>query len=729
MMRPCQLGSLLIRAKIIALVSLLLTSSVSALGIGEISVSSALNQNLDAKIPLIIAPGEKVANITVNLAPPDKFTEAGISWTPFLSKIKFQTITDATNAVTIKLTSNEAVIEPYLNFLLQVLSPNASLYREFTVLLDPPASYLPEPLTTASDQLRPLDQTIVNPSSDLQLPIMDTSVYGPTTKNDTLWKISEQLSRQAKVSVEQMMLAIYAANPKAFYNANIHALLAGVKLKIPERDIALKVSRKQALEEYHIQTAAWKNQQTALTTEPALPEQKQPDQQLTLAAPPQEEATSDGIIAPQSEQTDNKNNTELLEKETESPEAPIESNLQDRIVTLEQQLTEAQQKLVEKDQQLNALQEQLKANSLAEAVKKVPALPISPPITPAESGQKTATVTIVIWALFTILLLAVTGWFLWRRYKQNSSTITDIFASSNSTLDEKNTTNPEGKKIAPFFDEVDLENTNKIDMSQNEINPIAVTDIYLAYGRYQQAEDLIRDEIEDHPDNDELLVKLLEIYYLANKKDAFLAYATQLANAGRRSDVEFWTTVKQMGSELCPESPLFTTQGTVKPPEKTVYVAKEAPSISLEPSKITLPITIDTISVPSSVTEDTQEQQQSNSLEFDLSAAVLEQAEDERVKAPEFDQINLEAPLFKTNANNPLQRDFYTHSVNQSNQDEQQTRFDLTDMDEMETKLDLAKAYIDMSDSDSAKEMIAEVIKKGTEQQRLIAQSLLKDVK
>jgi FimV-like protein len=108
---------------------------------------------------------------------------------------------------------------------------------------------------------------------------------------------------------------------------------------------------------------------------------------------------------------------------------------------------------------------------------------------------------------------------------------------------------------------------------------------------------------------------------------------------------------------------------------------------------------------------------------------VLEQAEDERVKAPEFDQINLEAPLLKTNANNPLQRDFYTHTVNQRDQIEPPTRFDLTDMDEMETKLDLAKAYIDMSDSDSAKEMIAEVIKKGTEQQRLIAQSLLKDVK
>ena len=392
-------------------------------------------------------------------------------------------------------------------------------------------------------------------------------------------------------------------------------------------------------------------------------------------------------------------------------------------------MTEAQQKLVEKDQQLNALQEQLKANSLAEAVKKVPALPISPPVTPAESGQKTATVTIVIWTLFTILSLAVMGWFIWRRYKHNSSIITDIFASSNITLDEINTTNPEGKKIPPFFDEVDLDSTHNRDMSENEINPIAVADIYLAYGRYQQAEDLIRDEIEDHPDNDELLVKLLEIYYLANKKDAYETYATQLANTGRKNDAEFWITVNQMGLELCPESPLFSTQGAVKPPEKTIYVAKEAPSIKLEPSKIEIPIAIDAISVPSPVIEDTKEQQQSNSLEFDLSSTVLEQAEDERVKAPEFDQINLKAPLLKTNANNPLQRDFYTHTVNQSDQIEPPTRFDLTDMDEMETKLDLAKAYIDMSDSDSAKEMIAEVIKKGTEQQRLIAQSLLKDVK
>jgi pilus assembly protein FimV len=54
--------------------------------------------------------------------------------------------------------------------------------------------------------------------------------------------------------------------------------------------------------------------------------------------------------------------------------------------------------------------------------------------------------------------------------------------------------------------------------------------------------------------------------------------------------------------------------------------------------------------------------------------------------------------------------------------------FDLTDMDELETKLDLAKAYIDMSDTDAAKDMACEVLEKGTAEQKKIAQALLNDL-
>ncbi len=55
--------------------------------------------------------------------------------------------------------------------------------------------------------------------------------------------------------------------------------------------------------------------------------------------------------------------------------------------------------------------------------------------------------------------------------------------------------------------------------------------------------------------------------------------------------------------------------------------------------------------------------------------------------------------------------------------------FDLTDMDELETKLDLAKAYIDMSDTDAAKDMAFEVLEKGTAEQKMSAQAILNNLK
>ena len=46
----------------------------------------------------------------------------------------------------------------------------------------------------------------------------------------------------------------------------------------------------------------------------------------------------------------------------------------------------------------------------------------------------------------------------------------------------------------------------------------------------------------------------------------------------------------------------------------------------------------------------------------------------------------------------------------------------------METKLDLAIAYIDMGDTEAAKEIALDVLKKGTPEQRMIAQALVDSV-
>jgi len=85
---------------------------------------------------------------------------------------------------------------------------------------------------------------------------------------------------------------------------------------------------------------------------------------------------------------------------------------------------------------------------------------------------------------------------------------------------------------------------------------IAEADVYLAYGIYQQAEDLLENAIKEHPERDDYRVKLAETYYASKNKDAFISTAKQLRqNSG--DDTPAWKKVLVMGQDLCVDDPLF----------------------------------------------------------------------------------------------------------------------------------------------------------------------------
>ena len=76
-----------------------------------------------------------------------------------------------------------------------------------------------------------------------------------------MWSVADRArGGQSDVSVEQMLMAIYEANPHAFYKENVYALTSGKMLKIPEREAVLKLSRNQALAEFNRHKKAWKTQ-------------------------------------------------------------------------------------------------------------------------------------------------------------------------------------------------------------------------------------------------------------------------------------------------------------------------------------------------------------------------------------------------------------------------------------------------------------------------------------
>jgi len=110
-----------------------------------------------------------------------------------------------------------------------------------------------------------------------------------------------------------------------------------------------------------------------------------------------------------------------------------------------------------------------------------------------------------------------------------------------------------------FLSEFTPSDFDSFDTNQGEIDPISEADVYLAYGRYQQAEELIRQAISDQPNRDECKLKLLEVFYANENKAAFEAYANELAEAGKRNEAEFWEKAAEMGREICPDSPLFSS--------------------------------------------------------------------------------------------------------------------------------------------------------------------------
>jgi pilus assembly protein FimV len=85
---------------------------------------------------------------------------------------------------------------------------------------------------------------------------------------------------------------------------------------------------------------------------------------------------------------------------------------------------------------------------------------------------------------------------------------------------------------------------------------LAEADVYLAYGIYQQAEDLLRNALKQHPDRDDYRMKLLETHF-ASKNAAAYKELAEVARQRKGSVKTYWDRVVVMGRELCPGDQLF----------------------------------------------------------------------------------------------------------------------------------------------------------------------------
>ena len=132
------MGITSVRAWIVA-ASLLSICAVShAAGLGKLNVLSALGEPLNAEVSLVAEKNE-IASLAVRLASRDAFERAGLVYANLLTSVKVSIENRATGEPYVRLTSSEAVNEPFVDLLIELTWSSGRISREFTALLDPPS--------------------------------------------------------------------------------------------------------------------------------------------------------------------------------------------------------------------------------------------------------------------------------------------------------------------------------------------------------------------------------------------------------------------------------------------------------------------------------------------------------------------------------------------------------------------------------------------------------------
>lgn len=366
-------------------------TNVLALGMGDIELESALNQPLDARIKLLKASELENWEMKPNLASSEEFEKSGVEHVFFLNNLQFE-IERAGEEVYIHVTSNQPVVEPFLNFLVQVDWPNGRLLREYTLLLDPPV-FTEEPVEPVAPTQRESFEDDIAPESmalpgtapvaqekgAMEMPaekmVEPTPVAQPVEKeepatykvraNDTLWEVAIRTRPDRSITPQQAMLAIQDLNPNAFINGNINRLKKNQVLRVPTEEQMLSRNFEQAVSEVALQNQAMakrKAQLDATRKDAAIQRaDKVEGAQLKLLAggeaTTENERSASGQVSEKTAGDQSKLEKELsitlenLDKTTRENQ-----ELRTRLDSLEEQINTLQRLINLKDEQMVALQ-------------------------------------------------------------------------------------------------------------------------------------------------------------------------------------------------------------------------------------------------------------------------------------------------------------------------------------------------------------------------------------
>lgn len=437
-----------------------------------------------------------------------------------------------------------------------------------------------------------------------------------TAKGDTLSSLAKEMQVEG-VSLDQMLLGLYENNKHAFANDNMNQLKVGQIIKAPSKDTLEAIDVRAAKKAIKAHASNWNAYRNALadTVQAASAAEEDAQKQsaggkITTAedkAAAIKSGTQDVVKLSAGAKDASKGTAAglaeydakilALQEEATAREKALK-DAQERTDALEKQIKDMQQLLALKNQTMTELQKNAEAAAgtsvplaepLAETATEPAAVPTkSPEDAKVEPTQKTppAAATVAepeaepsfLDSLFdnielpmvagsSALVFLLAGWLFVRnkRKKDLDSFERGILTSGGlraNTVFGNTTGNSSNSDTSFLTDFAQSADGSMIDT--NDVDPIAEAEVYMAYGRDAQAEEILKDAIVKEPKRYELHLKLLEMY--AGRKDtsAFEAIAGELyTTLGSEDDT--WAKVAALGIELEPDNPLYNLSNTPIP--------------------------------------------------------------------------------------------------------------------------------------------------------------------
>ena len=253
----------------------LFDAPVWAVGLGELTVYSHLNEPLRGEVLLFDSEHIEISDLRVELASEEEFQRVGAERLFWLTQLRFEVQAEGAEK-RILLTTDGALREPYLDFVMALRWPQGRLLRDYTALIDLPptatrgeefpSQALPDAAGQVSDTAPQFDVTTQSATATVPQsvsPLVDPAGALPPTagsfyvvvQNDTLWRIASSVAPD-RLTVEQVMLEIIRMNPQAFQQQNVNGLKAGYRLELPLiEDIGIE--RTTAIDAVALQNNAW----------------------------------------------------------------------------------------------------------------------------------------------------------------------------------------------------------------------------------------------------------------------------------------------------------------------------------------------------------------------------------------------------------------------------------------------------------------------------------------